>query len=94
MVPGKRWASGSPSWSGRTGPVAVAGSLELSVAEIDEARLKAQEDELLEAEKRVLANSEKIYNAGMNAFDLLYEGSVDIGNLAGGFEACGGIVAL
>jgi len=43
--------------------------------EIDEARLKAQEDELLEAEKRVLANSEKIYNAGMNAFDLLYEGS-------------------
>src|SRR5882672_7116265 len=29
----------------------------------------------LEAEKRVLANSEKIYNAGMNAFDLLYEGS-------------------
>ena len=43
--------------------------------EIDEARLKAQEDEHLEAEKRVLANSEKIYNAGMNAFDLLYEGS-------------------
>ncbi len=43
--------------------------------EIDEARLKPQEDEQLEAEKRVLANSEKIYNAGMNAFDLLYEGS-------------------
>ena len=43
--------------------------------EIDEARLKAQEDEQLEAEKRVLANSEKIYNAGMNAFDLLYEGN-------------------
>jgi DNA repair protein RecN (Recombination protein N) len=43
--------------------------------EIDEARLKAQEDEQLESEKRVLANSEKIYNAGMNAFDLLYEGS-------------------
>src|SRR5882762_5788697 len=43
--------------------------------EIDEARLKAQEDEHLEAEKRVLANSEKIYNAGMNAFDLLYEGN-------------------
>ena len=43
--------------------------------EIDEARLKEREDEVLEAEKRVLANSEKIYNAGMNAFDLLYEGS-------------------
>ncbi len=43
--------------------------------EIDEARLQPQEDEKLEAEKRVLANSEKIYNAGMNAFDLLYEGS-------------------
>ena len=43
--------------------------------EIDEARLKPQEDEQLEAEKRVLANSEKIYNAGMNAFDLLYEGN-------------------
>jgi DNA repair protein RecN (Recombination protein N) len=43
--------------------------------EIDEARLKAREDESLEAEKRVLANSEKIYNAGMNAFDLLYEGN-------------------
>ena len=45
------------------------------VREIDEARLKANEDEQLEAEKRVLANSEKIYNAGMNAFDLLYEGN-------------------
>ncbi len=43
--------------------------------EIDVASLKPQEDEQLEAEKRVLANSEKIYNAGMNAFDLLYEGS-------------------
>jgi DNA repair protein RecN (Recombination protein N) len=43
--------------------------------EIDVASLKPQEDEHLESEKRVLANSEKIYNAGMNAFDLLYEGS-------------------
>lgn len=42
--------------------------------EIDEARLKPGEDEQLEAEKRVLANAEKIYNAAMNAFDLLYEG--------------------
>ena len=30
---------------------------------------------VLEAEKRVLANAEKIYNAAMNAFDLLYEGN-------------------
>ena len=43
--------------------------------EIEEARPLPGEDERLEAEKRVLANSEKIYNAGMNAFDLLYEGT-------------------
>ena len=43
--------------------------------EIEQARLESGEDERLEAEKRVLANAEKIYNAAMNAFDLLYEGS-------------------
>jgi DNA repair protein RecN (Recombination protein N) len=43
--------------------------------EIEEASLHSGEDELLETEKRVLANAEKIYNAAMNAFDLLYEGS-------------------
>jgi DNA repair protein RecN (Recombination protein N) len=43
--------------------------------EIDEARVEQGEDERLEAEKRVLANAEKIYNAAMNAFDLLYEGN-------------------
>ena len=42
--------------------------------EIEQARLESGEDERLEAEKRVLANAEKIYNAAMNAFDLLYEG--------------------
>jgi DNA repair protein RecN (Recombination protein N) len=42
--------------------------------EIEEARLQPGEDERLEAEKRVLANAEKIYGAAMNAFDLLYEG--------------------
>lgn len=42
--------------------------------EIEEARLRAGEDEQLEAEKRVLANAEKIYGAAINAFDLLYEG--------------------
>jgi DNA repair protein RecN (Recombination protein N) len=43
--------------------------------EIEEARLAAGEDERLEAEKRVLANAERIYGAAMNAFDLLYEGN-------------------
>jgi DNA repair protein RecN (Recombination protein N) len=43
--------------------------------EIEQARLESGEDERLEAEKRVLANAEKIYNAAMNAFDLLYEGT-------------------
>ena len=43
--------------------------------EIEEARPQSGEDERLETEKRVLANAEKIYNAAMNAFDLLYEGN-------------------
>src|SRR6266581_3053474 len=43
--------------------------------EIEDARLQGGEDEQLETEKRVLANAEKIYNAAINAFDLLYEGN-------------------
>src|SRR5271163_2769087 len=48
--------------------------------EIEEARLQrvkdgVGEDEQLEAEKRVLANAEKIYAAAISAFDLLYEGN-------------------
>ncbi len=43
--------------------------------EIEDAHLESGEDERLETEKRVLANAEKIYNAAMNAFDLLYEGN-------------------
>jgi DNA repair protein RecN (Recombination protein N) len=43
--------------------------------EIEEAKLQAGEDERLETEKRVLANAEKIYNAAIQAFDLLYEGN-------------------
>jgi DNA repair protein RecN (Recombination protein N) len=43
--------------------------------EIEDAKLQPGEDERLENEKRVLANAEKIYNAAMNAFDLLYEGN-------------------
>jgi DNA repair protein RecN (Recombination protein N) len=42
--------------------------------EIEEAKLHSGEDERLETEKRVLANAEKIYNAALQAFDLLYEG--------------------
>jgi DNA repair protein RecN (Recombination protein N) len=42
--------------------------------EIEEARLQEAEDERLETEKRVLSNAERIYNAAMQAFDLLYEG--------------------
>ena len=43
--------------------------------EIEVAKLQPGEDEQLETQKRVLANAEKIYNAAMNAFDLLYEGN-------------------
>ncbi len=43
--------------------------------EIEDAKLQPGEDGRLETEKRVLANAEKIYNAAMNAFDLLYEGN-------------------
>jgi DNA repair protein RecN (Recombination protein N) len=43
--------------------------------EIEQANLRPAEDGELENEKRVLANAEKIYNAAMNAFDLLYEGN-------------------
>ena len=42
--------------------------------EIEAARLQAGENEKLEAEKRVLANAEKIYGAAMGAYELLYEG--------------------
>jgi len=42
--------------------------------EIKGAKLQAGEDERLEAEKRVLANSEKIYGAAIEAFDALYQG--------------------
>ncbi len=43
--------------------------------EIEGAKLLPGEDERLEAEKRVLANAEKIYGSAMQAFDLLYEGN-------------------
>ncbi len=41
--------------------------------EIADARLQPNEDAKLEAEKRVLANSERIFSAAMAAYDALYE---------------------
>jgi DNA repair protein RecN (Recombination protein N) len=41
--------------------------------EIADARLQPEEDTKLEAEKRVLANSEKVFTAAMAAYDALYE---------------------
>ncbi|HMK30046.1 MAG TPA: DNA repair protein RecN [Terriglobales bacterium] len=41
--------------------------------EIEEARLQPGEDERLEAEKRVLANAEKIHGAAQAAYQVLYE---------------------
>jgi DNA repair protein RecN (Recombination protein N) len=43
--------------------------------EIEDAKVQSGEDERLEAEKRVLANAEKIHSSAMQAFDLLYEGA-------------------
>jgi DNA repair protein RecN (Recombination protein N) len=44
--------------------------------EISAANLHAGEDAKLEAEKRLLANSERILSAAMGAYDALYEGNV------------------
>ena len=43
--------------------------------EIEAAKIQPGEDDALEAERRVLANAEKIHNSAMLAFDLLYEGA-------------------
>jgi DNA repair protein RecN (Recombination protein N) len=42
--------------------------------EIESAGLREKEDEELEAERRVLANAEKLLAASMSAYELLYEG--------------------
>ena len=49
--------------------------------EIESARLQAGEDQKLEAEKRILANAEKLYTAAKAAYELLYE--ADASALAG-----------
>ena len=45
--------------------------------EIDAAKLQPGEDTRLETEKRVLANSEKLYAAAMGTYEALYEGEVN-----------------
>ena len=54
-------------------PVAAMGA---QVERISGANLHAGEDGKLDAEKRVLANSERILSAAMGAYDALYEGNV------------------
>lgn len=50
--------------------------------EIESARLDAPDEDLkLETEKRVLANSEKLYSAAMGACDALYDGSASAASL-------------
>lgn len=43
--------------------------------EIEAARLQPEEDNVLEAERRVLMNAERLYSAAVNAYDQLYEGN-------------------
>ena len=63
--------------------------------EIADARLQPEEDAKLEAEKRVLANSERVYSAAMAAYDALYESNTSAASF---HPSCGaadrGIVAL
>ncbi len=49
--------------------------------EIEEGRLHPGEDEKLETEKRVLANSEKLYTAAMGAYGSLYDDSTSAASL-------------
>jgi DNA repair protein RecN (Recombination protein N) len=49
--------------------------------EIEAARLQPNEDEKLETEKRVLANSEKLFAAAMGAYETLYDGAVSATSL-------------
>ena len=43
--------------------------------EIEAANPQPEEDTVLEAERRVLMNAERLYSAATNAYDLLYEGN-------------------
>ncbi|MFP5231685.1 MAG: DNA repair protein RecN [Acidobacteriota bacterium] len=55
-------------------------SREIAIAEIQD----AEEDQRLEAEKRVLANSERLYTSAVAARELLYEAEVSVETLLGG----------
>ena len=57
--------------------------------EIEDARVQPGEDEQLEGQKKILANAEKIYNAAMNAFDLLYDGRFNGFDIAGSAKQVG-----
>ncbi len=52
--------------------------------EIAAARLEPGEDEKLAAEKRLLANAERIYSAAMSAYDSLYESNASAASLLRG----------
>ena len=45
--------------------------------EIESARLQPGENDKLEAEKRVLVNSERLYSAAMSSYDALYDGAAN-----------------
>ena len=51
--------------------------------EIESAKLEPGEDQKLEAEKRVLANAEKLYSAAMAAYDLLYDAEASVASNLG-----------
>jgi DNA repair protein RecN (Recombination protein N) len=46
--------------------------------EIESARLETGEDQKLEADKRILANAEKLYTAAKAAYELLYEADASV----------------
>ena len=51
--------------------------------EIEQAKLEPEEDVRLEAEKRILANSEKLFAIAMSAHELLYESGASAASLLG-----------
>jgi DNA repair protein RecN (Recombination protein N) len=52
--------------------------LRFQLGEIDAAKLKPDEDELLEEERRKLANAERLYSMTQEAYETLYEGEESV----------------
>jgi DNA repair protein RecN (Recombination protein N) len=52
--------------------------LRFQCAEIDAARLQVSEDEMLEEERKRLANAEKLYSITQEAYEALYEGEKSV----------------